>query len=92
MWYPSVLEAGLDDKPRRVKHRARDYGTYFKRKNTDTRKGIQNVQVNIKSTAMSAVIFHTTALKIPNVIQFLTYEDKIIIYLLNKANLVRTFD
>jgi hypothetical protein len=29
MWYPSVLEAGFDDKPGRVKHRATDYETYF---------------------------------------------------------------
>jgi len=29
MWYPSVLEAGLDEKPGRIKHRATDYETYF---------------------------------------------------------------
>ena len=42
MWYPSVLEPGLDDKPERVKHRATDNENYFQRKNTDARKGIHN--------------------------------------------------
>jgi hypothetical protein len=44
MWYPSVLEAGLNDKTGRVKHRTADYVTYFyEKKNTDIKKGIHQV-------------------------------------------------